>query len=246
MRTSMFYMFALVVFYSTQTTASVEQCGSSICISGVISASDASIIEQYVDGLLKKKRYAQPIVVLNSTGGDVQAAIRIGRKLRRVHAIASIGSQGKCYSACVFILAGATDRVVNGNVGIHRPFSMDTSSRSYSEAQEEYRRNASIVKRYLFDMNISNSLYDAMIRVPPERIKILSDSEMSQFGLNQDDPVEEEISDSYSARKYGLTKMEYLARKQEVKQTCENLPYYGDADRYKRDYMICVNNIMAR
>src|SRR3978361_752506 len=59
---------------------------------------------------------------INSRGGSVAAAIAIGRMFRRENAW--IGVNGVCFSACVFMLAGAVDRQTGklDQVGIHRPY----------------------------------------------------------------------------------------------------------------------------
>lgn len=60
---------------------------------------------------------------VDSPGGDVAAAMKIGSILRKDpnHAV-RIKQPSNCLSSCVFILAGATQRQILGRVGIHRPY----------------------------------------------------------------------------------------------------------------------------
>jgi hypothetical protein len=59
---------------------------------------------------------------VDSLGGDVEAAINIGRLARKYNASVS-SIYGTCASSCVFILAGGVDRhLLSSIVGIHRPF----------------------------------------------------------------------------------------------------------------------------
>jgi len=62
------------------------------------------------------------MIYLNSPGGDVTAAIATGRLLRSVEAPVAIKDNQECVIACVLILAGATNRLIYGKVGIHRPY----------------------------------------------------------------------------------------------------------------------------
>jgi hypothetical protein len=86
-------------------------------------------------------------VYLDSLGGDVAAAIEIGRLIRDQKMPAVIDSSAKCVSACVLVLAGATQRKIRGAVGIHRPYfakignanSPDVVVQSYRELLKQAR-----------------------------------------------------------------------------------------------------------
>jgi hypothetical protein len=65
-------------------------------------------------------------------------------------------------------------------------------------------------------MNLPSALYDAMMRVPSERIRVLTPQEQATFGLDEVDPAEQELLDSAEARGYGLSKIEYMRRKSQV------------------------------
>ena len=62
--------------------------------------------------------------VLNSPGGDVSEALRIGRLLKSVYANVFVGPEsGPCASACFIIFVSAVQRdSLDGLVGIHRPY----------------------------------------------------------------------------------------------------------------------------
>jgi hypothetical protein len=157
---------------------------------------------------------------LNSTGGDIFAAMEIGKLIRKARATCWIGGDDKCYSACVLVLAGAVDRIVVGQVGIHRPYSTYVGNRDYQSTQTESRRTETAVRAYLREMNLPGQLFEAMLLVPPEKIRILSDEETEAFGLSGTDPVEQEARDAMDASKYGISKTEYLRRKADVRKVC--------------------------
>ncbi|MHB1401348.1 MAG: COG3904 family protein [Thiobacillus sp.] len=184
-------------------------------------------------GLVERRPSAPQVSVsLDSRGGSVDAAIEIGRNLRKIRAIATMGEDNVCFSACVFILAGATQRLIGGSVGIHRPYSEQTGVININEAQREYSRLSQKAKTFLRDMNIPEDLYESMVRIPPEEIRLLDSQELSAFGLNQPDPVESHFHDSLYSQQYGLTKQDYLRRKSLSKKVCNSALQSGNASAY--------------
>jgi hypothetical protein len=147
--------------------------------------------------------------------------MEIGKLIRKARAECEVEIGGKCYSACVLVLSGAVQRfVIGGEVGIHRPYSKYVGNRDYESTQNEYRRTETAVKAYLKEMNLPDKLFEAMLLVPPEKIRILSDEETEAFGLEGTDPVEQEFRDSHDASYYGISKTELLQRKANVDKAC--------------------------
>lgn len=153
-------------------------------------------------------------VELDSQGGDVVAALEIGRLFRKARVTTVVGVDDKCLSSCVFLLAGAVHRLFfGGPIGIHRPYSDDTGPTSFEALQSRTTQLGRVVSRFLKEMNIPNTLYEAMTRVAPEQIKILDRDELDLYGLGQDDPVFAELQRNAEARAVGLPMREYLTRK---------------------------------
>jgi hypothetical protein len=157
-------------------------------------------------------------ISITSDGGSVEGAIELGRQLRAN--IANVNAFKRCASACVLVLAGGVSRsTVEGDVEIHRPYSLDTSRTDLKELQENYDRTNRMVASYLRDMNLPDSLLDAMLRVPPHQGRLLTESELESYGLNQKDPVYEQARNAYSARQKGMSMMEYL-RRMKLQEDC--------------------------
>jgi hypothetical protein len=130
------------------------------------------------------------LIHIDSPGGNVQAAFEIGRLLRSVDAPIEIGANQQCVSACVLILAGATHRIINGRVGIHRPyFETPTSEVNFKKVQSAYTDMTEQIRSYLREVNISERLADDMMIVAPERVRFLSSMELATYGLGIVDPV---------------------------------------------------------
>lgn len=162
------------------------------------------------------------VLNLDSEGGDITSAIEIGRLVRRWQD-PMVVVPSKCYSACVFVLAGGLNRVVWGKVGIHRPSNSTIDSRTYEGTQKTFRALEQSAKSFLKDMNVPTSLYDEMMSVPPQKLRLLTEQELARFGIGQSDPAYQDNIDAESARAYGLDKEEYLGRKERADRICNAL-----------------------
>lgn len=88
-------------------------------LDGVITENTAQQFNQQLSGWTNQDPIpAGLIILLNSPGGDGEAAMKIGRLLRAKKA--QIFVIGQCESACVFVMAGGVVRAANSDtVGIH-------------------------------------------------------------------------------------------------------------------------------
>lgn len=193
-------------------------------LAGQITKSDferVSELERVVNSIHEstKKRIAV-LVSLNSIGGDVHSAMGIGRILRRLDAAVNMGKGDRCISACVFVLAGATHRFIDGIVGIHRPYDPKSVETSSSAQKNLYKSLGNEVRAYLEEMNMSSKLYEDMLYISPERVKILTQSEMAQYGLNQNDPYQEEADAAAYAKRLGISRQEFARREALQNKVC--------------------------
>jgi hypothetical protein len=83
------------------------------------------------------------------------------------------------------------------------------------------------VRVYLREMNLPEQLFEAMVRVPPEEIRILSDKELEAFGLSGTDPVEQDYIDAIDASYYGISKTECIRRRASVYKFCPISSFKG-------------------
>lgn len=122
---------------------------------------------------------------LDSPGGLITEAMKIGDVIAEKGMEAIVVFRGHCYSACVFIYAAAKTRSGIGDVGIHRPFASEisTKSLSYSEYLKKYDALTPVLKQYFAKYGVSPSLVDAMNVVSSDEIKILTDEERDSYGL---------------------------------------------------------------
>lgn len=157
---------------------------------------------------------------LNSTGGSIKSAMNIGRLLRETDSFAVVPQASKCFSACVYILAGAKRRAVDGEVGVHRPYEAEPRLESDVDQKAAYKSLELNIKNYLSEVNIPSRLYDDSIFISPEKIKILEEKELEGYGLNRNDPFVEEADAVQLARKLGISRSELAARYAYANSTC--------------------------
>jgi hypothetical protein len=188
-------------------------------------------------------------VELNSPGGSVDAAMAIGRIVRKEEAGAFVNRGAVCFSSCVLVLAGGSFRSFEGKIGIHRPYlpvpSGDVSSQN---VKATYQLMLQELRTYFREMNVADGLADAMLRINPENIRLLSEEELANYGLTGADPVAMETSDLQQAKLYGLDRQEYMRRKRLAESECNGPASIGsecyrfilkngrpDFSRYGRD-----------
>jgi len=165
---------------------------------------------------------------LVSNGGDVHAAMMIGREVRKQR-MAVVTRKPGCKSACVLIYAAGIERAPYGAIGIHRPYYMVGRS-TFEQTSSNYRKLEAEVKAYLRSMNVSPALFDHMMRIAPEDMKDLTLDELESYGLGLDDPVHQEHARSSEARALGMSRAEYAVKMRATIERCGDIHRPADKD----------------
>ena len=168
---------------------------------------------------------------VQSDGGDIRSAMKIGRTLRQYQARVSTGH---CMSSCVLVLIGGVQRSVftykntkSGSlgVGLHRPYFAALPANFSSEQIAEQRRIlVSEVEAYMKEMNVSTRLLELMEAIPPEKMRMLTAAEVSDLGLDAPDPIWDEKDVASKATYYGVSSVEFRQRRSSVDAKCPDAP----------------------
>lgn len=127
--------------------------------------------------------HARKILLLDSIGGSVPEAIRMGRLLRELGFSARVPEGALCQGTCVYLLAAGRDKQVLGHVGLHRPyFPHGDSARSALAVQG--RRYSS--EAYFREMQIPARLLQDMQKIAPQKMQVLSPQQLKAYGLTSD------------------------------------------------------------
>jgi hypothetical protein len=129
---------------------------------------------------------------VDSQGGEVFAALEIGRILREERASISVRSGASCISSCVLLLMGAVERNVSeaARLGIHRP-SLGASARGGpKETGEDAIVDAMAAQLALYaeQMNVPRKIVDEMMSIPADHLRLLRPSELAGYGIPRVDP----------------------------------------------------------
>lgn len=184
---------------------------------------DAKVMAALVEG--GRQKIADNSVWLASTGGDVDASMDLGRLLRKLGVFTLIGRNDRCFSACVFAFMGGERRIVAGQLGIHRPYFPLTQD--FPERQAKFRHLQKTLRDFIEEMDFPPSLYEAVMAVPPESMKILASAELKAFYLEGISPSSEDIADAAAARRLGLSMLDYLLRKAQAPACALPVPGAG-------------------
>lgn len=137
------------------------------------------------EGLLKgikanPGQYAKKIVMLDSIGGSVAEAIKIGRLLRETGFDALVPSTGVCQGACVYLLAAGQGKQVRGYVGIHRPYYAGSDS-VHSASAAGASRAAQV--SYFKEMQVPLALLEAINSTELRNMRVLTPAELARYRL---------------------------------------------------------------
>jgi hypothetical protein len=220
------------VRYGPSCKPLTRSCHLIVRIEGAITVADYEKLKSLIDqtrqqGERQKFDWDKVFVYVDSPGGSVDAAMAIGRLLRTEQAYVSIGyrpllRQGICYSACVLVLAGGVGRDFDlGTVGIHRPYlEVPKDAASPDKVKDTFQKMLNDIRSYFREMNVSEQLADAMLRIEPEHMRLLNDAALNGYGLTYEDPIAREIKELQIAQKYGLSRQEYIRRKVIAESRC--------------------------
>jgi len=214
-----------------------NECTYIINLNGTIKVGDAKSFDNFInyyrkrfsDGSCNRNLYPKDFkffstIYVDSNGGDVAEAMKIGYIIRENKFHVMVGNKKQCLSSCVFILASGVRRDSAGRVGIHKPYFSDLNEKmNVVEIRKIREENLNKIKEYLKFMDISESMLDAMLSVEPNKMKILSDKELEHFRLSIPDANYEEKSIAKDAHEFNLTSAEYRKRSAVVETKCGNI-----------------------
>lgn len=197
---------AKVSCLSTDHGLTASSC-TSLWISGEIESGDSAKLMKHLSDESPKK----PKVFLSSRGGDVRAAMEIGRIIRKQGlkviaptmdscglGVLTVNSSGKklcegndcvCASACFLLWVAGTDAREGNKIGIHRPspsFAGDPIGRAVAIYKKITLRPhllgiISEVRAYLAEMQVPDKFIDLMTRTASHDIYWLDADEAASL-----------------------------------------------------------------
>lgn len=181
---------------SGKRTGEAAACIFRLKLRGTIDASRLHLLRQAIqrrDAVERTlHREIEVHVDVDSPGGEIFAALEIGRILRAERASIAVGRGASCISSCIFLLMGATERNISGaaRLGIHRP-SLGASAQGGSKQPGEDAIVEALSEQlvlYAQQMNVPRKIVDDAMSVPPDRVERLSAADLAAYGIGAVDP----------------------------------------------------------
>jgi hypothetical protein len=171
-------------------------CPAVISAEGEIGLATAEDFVDFVSKALRQTSVSK-VVLINSPGGNVAGAVKLGWVLRKVGATVMVARpagpgvvNGSCYSACVFAMMGGLKRVVpfESKVGVHRMYrpgvhQRDVLGSGSIDANVPDANMGEMMRWYARMMGVSQELISLSEMTPSETIHVLSRAEISRFRL---------------------------------------------------------------
>lgn len=177
------------------------------------------------------------VLIINSPGGDVEAAIDAARimSLRKWTVLVKEGAE--CTSACIFLLASAAERIIIGSVGIHRIIPVGSSIDNREALEGRIAPILDDARSLLKANGVSPRLLDDMMTIPSSEVRFLTKVEIDEYGLGAENSAALDLERVAIERKCGADFAERLIAAEALSQQCGGSTVGGDFGRYRR----CMN-----
>jgi len=198
-----------VIFEKLNVTDSQGREIVSLRIEGDIEESDYMDFSEAISEINQNNYRVQfDSVVLNSRGGAIYSAIRIGTMIRGNHLSTLIQPNDNCISACALILQAGVCKIAEGDVGLHRSatdveFELD----QLPAIKQRERKN---LDQYLTAMGAHPQILWYVKNTPHWSVKFLSEIEKQDFGYYNATPEEMDYRLEIASQKLGQFKQDLL------------------------------------
>jgi len=159
---------------------------------GKIAADFAALIQR-VAHLVGELGIDKRVLDIDSSGGLVEDAMRAGDTIVDTHWTVWVREDSVCHSACMFILAAGDVRMISGRVGIHRIIRMSSTATTRAELNRELRAVYARVRDYLERNGAAVAVADLMMAVPNRNLRLLTQEELREYGLDGINPVQDDL-----------------------------------------------------
>ena len=159
---------------------------------GNIGAGFTALVER-IGTLARRMGIGERILELNSTGGQVEEAIRAGDAIAGAQWAIRVRAGSICHSACVLVLAAGDTRAIAGKVGIHRLIRDRSTATTRRELNAELRDVTEQVRDYLARNGVAGALADQMMTIPNRDLRLLTAAELAQYGLSGTNAAQDDL-----------------------------------------------------
>ncbi len=169
---------------------------------GKIGTDFTALIER-VANIAERFGIKRRILDIDSSGGHVEEAMKAGDAIGASQWALQVREDAICHSACVLILAAGDERSIAGKVGIHRMIRVGSAATTRAELSQELREVYARMKDYLERNGAAVAVADLMMAVPNRKLRLLTESELQEYGLEGTNAVQDDLERIRLTRKCG-------------------------------------------
>ncbi len=130
-------------------------------------------------------------VALDSPGGAVADALKIGRLIRDKGYATSVAAGALCASSCPLVFAGGRTRLATTQsaIGVHQIYAaapagpLATQLAAAGNAMSAAQTMTAEIARYLTQMGVAEEVWLKALETPPDRLTYLSADELTRLNL---------------------------------------------------------------
>lgn len=213
----------------------------SIKVVGEIQYEEEYSLEDAIETVQREKfNLKLNAVVLNTRGGNVDAALKMGRLIRKHGLNTYLAPNSECASACIFLMIGGITRMAFGELSVHRS-GVDTNSPTTLEKLKKHNEdNTKEVNDYVEEMGISPLLADAILMTPNWRTRQLTWRDRTRWGVHGMDTIHEEMWFRDASRTAKLTVPVFRNTIFDYFKHCEN-----ETKKFRSTFYECVEKNIA-
>jgi hypothetical protein len=179
-------------------------------ILGTITNQDPKTFENAIQDLGSRRLYAR----LDSVGGDVFAAMHIGRLIRKHDGVTIISVPSKCYSSCALLFISGVMRHNLGELGLHRPYQV-SALQNRQTIEKQLPRMLALLREYVAEMGVAENFYDQLVNTEHTKTAIYRIDSYANL-VPEIDPGFLEAQFAYGARRYGMTAAQMRQRERDA------------------------------
>lgn len=181
-RTASFVVAVVVILLGSQITTASERVGDFIVYPDApeVISLDGAIGDGTVGDFraaMAKRPNAQ-VVLLNSSGGDVDDALKLAAMISARGMGTAVPRSSGCYSACSYLFFAGREHVAQGALGVHQVRMAGTGAGAAYDGD---------VRQALRRYGASDSVIDVMSNTPPSQLHVFSAKEIVAFAINRSD-----------------------------------------------------------
>jgi hypothetical protein len=158
--------------------------------------------EQYLNfaKLINSKNMLISALILNSSGGLVGEALKIGRHVREngIMTLTKNEKDVKCYSSCALIwFAGIrrkshsqfnpnSDPIWIEQIGVHRSYLKNAEKLSFGTMEKTLKKNHKLVQKYLNEMRVPNKIIQIFLNTSSTNLTLIETDDYTQDRLYEE------------------------------------------------------------